>query len=122
MNWFSREERTGNFPIWLEYDLAVLELTSMMTTGMLWERCCCLGVCCQGNIDVIGWKKDFFCSWSRWPFTVKEYWGRCLERRLAETPGHDLKWHLLMASIKVDLAGLKVAAWKYWVNSRFVVS
>ena len=43
MYWFPREERNGNRPVWLEYDLAVLELTSMMAARMLWEHCSCLG-------------------------------------------------------------------------------
>ena len=40
---------------------------------------------------------------------MKEYWGRCLEIRPAERPGHDAKWLLLMAAMKVYLTGLKAA-------------
>ena len=58
MYWFPREESTGNRPVWLEYDLAVLELTSMMAEKMLWERCW-VGYC-QGNLGVIGWNEDSF--------------------------------------------------------------
>ena len=43
MNWFQCEDRTGNFPVWSEYDLVVLELTSMMEARILWERCSFLG-------------------------------------------------------------------------------
>ena len=39
-----------------------------------------------------------------------------------ERPGHDVKCPGLMAVIKVDLIGLKDAAWKYLVSSRLVVS
>ena len=39
MYWFPHEERTGNHPVWSEYDLEVLELTSMMAERMLWENC-----------------------------------------------------------------------------------
>ena len=53
---------------------------------------------------------------------MKEDWGRCLEIRLAERPGYDVKWPLLMAEMKVYLTGLKAAAWKYWGSSRLVVS
>ena len=45
-----------------------------------------------------------------WPFTVKGYWGKCLEVRLADRPGYDVKWPLLMAAMKVDLTGMKSAA------------
>ena len=40
---FPPEERTGNCPVWLEYDLKVLEVTSMMEARMWWERYSCLG-------------------------------------------------------------------------------
>ena len=40
---FLREDRTSNFHVWSEYDLAVLGLTLVMVARMLWERCCCLG-------------------------------------------------------------------------------
>ena len=53
---------------------------------------------------------------------MKEDRGRCLNIRLAERPGHDVKWPLLMAAMKVDLTGLKAAAWKYWESSRLVLS
>ena len=52
---------------------------------------------------------------------MKEYWGGCLEIKLAERPGRDVKWHLLMAEMKVDLTGLKDSAWKYWASLRLVV-
>ena len=48
--------------------------------------------------------------------------GRCLEMRLAERPGHDAKWPHFMADMKVDLTGMKAAAWKYLASLRFVVS
>ena len=38
---------------------------------------------------------------------MKEDFGRCLDMRLAERPGHDLKWPRLMTAMKVDLTGLK---------------
>ena len=41
---------------------------------------------------------------------MKGDWGRCLEIRLTDRPGHDVKWPLLMAEMKVDLTGLKAAA------------
>ena len=41
---------------------------------------------------------------------MKGDWGRCLEIRLADKPGHDVNWPFLMAEIKVDLTGLKAAA------------
>ena len=53
---------------------------------------------------------------------MKEDWGRCLGIRLEEMPGHDVKWSLLMVAMKVDLTGLKDAAWKYWASLRLVVS
>ena len=37
-------------------------------------------------------------------------WGRCFEIRLAERPGHDVKWQLSMAEMEVNLTGLKAAA------------
>ena len=43
MYWFPREENIGNRPVWSKYDLAVLELTSMMSARILWERCSFLG-------------------------------------------------------------------------------
>ena len=36
-------------------------------------------------------------------------------------PGHDVKWPLLMAEIKLDLTGMKDSAWKYWESLRLVV-
>ena len=39
--------------------------------------------------------------------------GRCLETRLAEIPGHEVKWPRLMVVMKVDLTGLKAALWNY---------
>ena len=53
---------------------------------------------------------------------MKEDCGRCFDIRLAERPDHDVKWPLLVVEMKVDLTGLKAAAWKYWVSSRLVVS
>ena len=53
---------------------------------------------------------------------MKGDWERCLEIRLAEIPVHDVKWTLLMAEMKVELTGLKAAAWKYWASLRLVVS
>ena len=48
--------------------------------------------------------------------------GRFLEVRLAERPGHDVKWPCLMKVVKVDLTGLNAAAWKYFASLRLVVS
>ena len=48
--------------------------------------------------------------------------GICLEMRLAERPGHDVKWIRLMAVMKVDLTGLKDAVWKYLESLHLVVS
>ena len=48
--------------------------------------------------------------------------GRCLEIRLAERPGHDVKWPRLMAVMNVYLTGLKAAAWKYLASLSLVVS
>ena len=53
---------------------------------------------------------------------MKEDCGIFLEIRLAESPGHDVKWNLLMGEMKVDFTGLKADAWKYWVISSLVVS
>ena len=53
---------------------------------------------------------------------MKEDCGICLEIRLAERPDHDVKWPLLMADMKVDLTGIKAAAWKYWESLSLVVS
>ena len=47
---------------------------------------------------------------------------KMLEIRFAERPSHDVKWPLLMAEMKVDLTGLKAAAWNYWESSHLVVS
>ena len=55
-------------------------------------------------------------------FTVKGDCGRFLDMRLAERPGHDVKWPWLMAVMKVDLTGLKAAAWKYLESSCLFVS
>ena len=55
-------------------------------------------------------ERILFCSWSRWPFTVKGDCGRCLETRLSERPSHDVKCPWLMAMMKVDFTGLKDAA------------
>ena len=48
--------------------------------------------------------------------------GRFLEVRLAERPGHDVKWPRLVAVMKVYFTGPKAAAWKYLASSRLVVS
>ena len=48
--------------------------------------------------------------------------GRCLEMRLAKRLDHDVKWPWLMVAMKVDLTGLKAAAWKYLASSHLVVS
>ena len=53
---------------------------------------------------------------------MKEYRGRFLEMRLAERPGHDVKWPQLMTAMKVDLTGMKAAVWKYLAILRLVVS
>ena len=41
---------------------------------------------------------------------MKGDWGRCLEMRLADRPGHEVKWTLLMAATKAELTGIKAAA------------
>ena len=41
---------------------------------------------------------------------MKGDWGRFFMISLAHRPGHDVKWPLSMAAIKVDLTGLKAAA------------
>ena len=110
MYWLSREERTGNRPIWLEYDLEVLELTLMMAARMWWELCSCLGWMAPRKYCCDQVEQRFFCTWSSWPFKVKKYWGRCLEIIPADRPGHDVKWPLLMAAMKVELMRLKAAA------------
>ena len=53
---------------------------------------------------------------------MKGDFGRCLEMRLEEKPGHDVKWPWLMAVMKVYLTGLKAAAWKYLSSLHLVVS
>ena len=53
---------------------------------------------------------------------MKVDWGRCLEIRLVERTGHDVKWPLLMAAMKVELVGMKAAEWKYWASLRLVIS
>ena len=40
---------------------------------------------------------------------MKGYWEKFLETRLADRPGHDVKWPLLMAAMKVEFTGLKAA-------------
>ena len=40
---------------------------------------------------------------------------------LTYKPGHEVKWLLLMAEIKVELTGMKATAWKYWASSRLVM-
>ena len=52
---------------------------------------------------------------------MKGDWGRCLEMRLADRPGHEVEWPLLMAEMKVDFTDLKAAAYNYWVSSRLVM-
>ena len=41
---------------------------------------------------------------------MKGDWGIYLDIRLADSPGHEVKWPLLMAAMKMDLTGLKAAA------------
>ena len=41
---------------------------------------------------------------------MKGDWGRCLEIRLADRLGYDVKFPLFMAAMKVDLTGLKAVA------------
>ena len=41
---------------------------------------------------------------------MEEDWGRCLEIRPTDRPGHDVKWPLLMAEMKVYLKGMKYSA------------
>ena len=53
---------------------------------------------------------------------MKGFWGRCLEIILADRPGRDVKWLLLMASMKVDLAGLKSVVLNYWASLRLVMA
>ena len=45
-----------------------------------------------------------------------------MEIRLSERSVHDVKGPLLVVDIKVDLTGLKAAAWKYWESLSLVVS
>ena len=52
---------------------------------------------------------------------MKGYCGGCLEIRLAERSGRDVKWLRLMAVMKVDFMVLKAASWKYLASSRLVV-
>ena len=47
---------------------------------------------------------------------MKGYCGRCLEMRLTETPGYEVKWPWLMVVIKVDLTGLKADLGKYMAS------
>ena len=47
--------------------------------------------------------------------------GRCLDMRLAESPVHDVKWHWLMAAMKVDLMRLKADAWNYLATNEWRV-
>ena len=53
---------------------------------------------------------------------MKGYCGRCFEMRLAERPGHDVKWPRLMEAMKVYLTELKAATWNYLVSLRLVLS
>ena len=41
---------------------------------------------------------------------MKGDWGNVLEMRLTDSPGHEVKWPLLMAAMKVELKGTKAAA------------
>ena len=38
---------------------------------------------------------------------TKGDWVRCLEMRLTDMPGNEVKWTLLMAATKTDLTGMK---------------
>ena len=53
---------------------------------------------------------------------MKGYCGRFLEMNVAERPVHNLKWPRLTEVMKVDLTGMKAAAWKYLVSYCLVVS
>ena len=41
---------------------------------------------------------------------MKGDWGRCLDMRLVDRPGHEVKWPLVMAAMNVYLKGLEAAA------------
>ena len=58
-------------------------------------------------------------SWVRCPLAVKIEEGIFL-MMFCDMPGHVVKFPFLMAEIKVDLAGLKHAAWRNWASSIFV--
>ena len=91
MFWFPREESTGNRHVWLYYDLEVLKFTSMMVERMWWEICSLLGWIFTRRSWCDQVEQGLFCSWSRWPFTVKGDWGRCLQIIPVDRSGHDVK-------------------------------
>ena len=66
--------------------------------------------------------RRFLNSWSKHPFAMAKFLGRCLLMSLEDNPGQVLKWLLRMTRIKVDGDGLKHVAWKYFAKSVLVLS
>ena len=74
-----------------------------------------------------GWKTvEVFVLYSpcfsclRWPFDVAIEGRRCFWMSGLFKPGHVVKWLLFIALMKVDLTGLKHAAWRNLARSSFV--
>jgi len=77
-----------------------------------------LGVSCVGvSKEDLGVLVDRrFCRcWSRWPFAVAVEGGRCWVMARVVRPGHVAKKLFCTACRKVEVVGLKQAAWRYWM-------
>ena len=112
------EESIGKRPVWPEYDLEVLGLVLIIAERMLLKCCFFLGWMSSQGSRCDRAEQRLFCSLSRWPFTVKGYWERCLDMRFADRPVHEVKWPLLMAAMKI-IDGVEVCSVKVFGKFAF---
>ena len=124
---FPVEERTGNPPVWSEYDLNNLfmpEAESMeliiLFVLMLFGSC-------------LGWRSSssssskrglveqrVFCSLAKCPLRLSSLSGKCLVIKLGVSPGNVRKLFNITAHRRVEGRGLEIDPTRYLARSWFV--
>ena len=110
-----RDDCSGNFPVWSEYDLLRL---SSVTIDMNTSLVRALAGSWAGDISSEVWigiavsmgfgfvERMPCCCIRRWPLLVWRDLGRCLVINFSDSPGKALRWPALAARRSVDGTGL----------------
>ena len=124
-----RDDCSGNFPVWSEYDLLILSCVTRETKTSFvlalegsWAGAISseVAIGIAGSMDAGLVDLRPFCCILRCPLLVCSDLGRCLVIRSNDNPGKVVRRLLFTARRSVDATGLNMAPWMNAAKSAFV--